>query len=134
MSSSATRTTICSPVKLPPRLLAAYRATSYRACGLEVRIGRRVKGLARPAVFLTAWNPRSRRMPLAWNRRMQASLRARLAGCAEIREGEGVLRGWREEMLLAEVTPRRAAVLARRFRQHAIVVAMPDRPARLILL
>ncbi len=115
-------------MKLPPRLLAAYRATSYRASGLEVRIGRRVKGLARPAVFLTAWNPRSRRMPLAWN------LRARLAGCAEIREGEGVLRGWREEMLLAEVAPRRAAVLARRFRQHAIVVTMPGRPARLVLL
>ena len=118
---------------LSPALLAAYRATSYRACGVEVRIGRRVTGLAQPAVFLTAWNPRSRRMPAGWNRRMQQRLRACLAACPELHAAEGSLRRWREEMLLAGIPPARAVVLARRFRQHAVVVVMPGRPARLVL-
>ncbi len=98
-----------------------------------MRIGRRVRGLGRTSVWLTAWNPRSRLMPEGWNRRMQAHLRACLTGM-EIRDGEGRLRRWREEMLLVAIDPRRAAVLARRFRQHAIVVVAPGRKARLVLL
>ena len=119
---------------LSPGLLAAYRATSYRACGVEVRIGRRVTGLARPAVFLTAWNPFSSRMPVGWNRRMQERLRACLVTQSAVHEAEGSLRGWRENMLLADISSARAVMPARRFRQHAIVVAVPGRPARLVLV
>jgi hypothetical protein len=62
---------------------------------------------------------------------MQASLRAML-GRTDVREGEGILRGWREEMLLAAIAPARAKVLARRFRQNAIVAATPNRKAKLL--
>ena len=118
-----------------PFLPVAYCATSYRACGVVVRIGQRVRGLPRSFVFLTAWNPRSRRMPPGWNRRMQARLVARLLARplrAEVYPAEGSFRCWREEMLLAGVDPRCALVLARQFRQNAIVLAVPGRRARLL--
>jgi hypothetical protein len=113
------------------RLLAAYQATTYSAPGLTVRIGRRVAGLDRTVVFLTAWNPGSRRMPPGWNRRMQARL---LELIPTALRGEGRFRRWQEEMLLTTLEKRRARVLARRFRQVAIVVAAPGQRARLVFV
>ena len=49
-------------------------------------------------------------------------------------EGEGRGRGWAERHLFLAGDPRRAAVLARRFRQNAIVAARAGAPARLVLL
>jgi len=116
-----------------PRLLLAYRATRYEAAGRLVRIGRRHDlPLPGPAAFLTAWNPLSRRMPGGWNARMQQRLRA--LAPAILAEGWGRGRGWAEQHLLAAGDPRRIAVLARRFRQHAIVLVAPRRPARLLLI
>jgi hypothetical protein len=119
---------------LPARLRAAYRATDYAAGGgIAARIGRRVAGLDwRVAVFLTAWNPYSRRMPDGWNRRMQACLRAWLRG-RTVLAGTGTLGRWREEMLLVALDPARAMVLARRFRQRGIVVVRRGQPARLAI-
>nr|WP_281419476.1 DUF3293 domain-containing protein [Falsiroseomonas tokyonensis] len=90
----------------------------------------------RQAGFVTAWNPRSRRMPPGWNRRMQARLRvaARDLVLAEgFGRGTGRGPGWAEHHLLLAGDPRRLAVLARRFRQWAIVVVEARRPARLSL-
>ena len=131
--NSVTGATISEPA-LPARLRAAYRATDYAAGAIAARIGRRVPGLDwRVAVFLTAWNPYSRRMPDGWNRRMQARLRARLRG-RTVLAGTGTLRRWREEMLLVALDPVRAMVLARRFRQRGIVVVRRGQPARLAIL
>ena len=120
-----------SPGLSSPGLIAAYRATTYSAPGLIVRIGRRVTGLDRTVVFLTAWNPGSRKMLPGWNRRMQATLRRLLPTALE---GEGRLLHWHEEMLLTTIDKRRARVLARRFRQVSIVVAAPGQRARLVFV
>ena len=123
------------------RLLAAYRRTGYEAAGAVARIGRRGAGVdallrrlgAREGAFVTAWNPLSRRAPPGRNARMMARLReaARRLPSAE---GEGRGRGWSERHLLLAADPRRAAVLARRFRQNAIVAVRTGAPARLVPL
>lgn len=120
---------------MTPALLRAYRATLYAVETIPVRVGRRAPGLDGhgPVVLLTAWNPLSRRMPLGWNHRMQLRLRAHLRGRA-VREADGALREWREAHLAVRADPRWCAVLARRFRQRAIVVVRPRHPARLVFL
>jgi hypothetical protein len=118
---------------MTPRLLRAFRATRYEAAGRVVRIGARHDlPLAGPAGFITAWNPLSRRMPPGWNARMQERLRA--LAPAILAEGFGRGRGWAEAHLLVAADPRRIAVLARRFRQHAVVLVAPRRTARLLIL
>lgn len=126
-----------------PGLLAAYRRTAYEAEGGAVaRIGSRSAavdallrrlGDARQGAFVTAWNPYSRRMPRGWNERMQARLR-QAARRLPRTEGWGRGHGWAEHTLLLAADPRRAAVLARRFRQNAIVAVRRGGPARLVLL
>lgn len=122
----------------PP--IAAYRRTAYEAAGAVARIGARSAGIdallrrhgARHAAFLTAWNPRSRPMPRGWNERMQHRLR-QVLGARVLAEGEWRARGWAERHLLARGDPRWIAWVARRFRQHAIVVVGLGRKARLLL-
>jgi hypothetical protein len=125
MSRSTRRAT--TPRPLPPRLLRAYRDTTYRVNGVTVRIGRRCPdalfgGLnGRTAVLVTAWNPRSRRMPDGWNHRMQQNLRRQLRRFVVL-EAEGSLRRWREAMLLVAGDSRPCVRIAARFRQHAVVI------------
>ena len=69
---------------------------------------------------MTAWNPRSRRMPEGWNRRMQQRLRQRLRRFTVV-EAEGSLRRWHEAMLLVAGDPRPVTRLAILFRQRAVV-------------
>jgi hypothetical protein len=122
-------------------LLAAFRRSSYAAGGAVARIGRRNRGIdavlrglgARQGGFVYAWNPCSRRMPRGWNDRMHARLREAARRLPAI-AGWGGTPGWQERHLLIAADPRRLAVLARRFRQNAIVVVQAGRPARLVLL
>lgn len=124
-----------------PGLRAAFLRTGYEAGGVVVRVGRRSAAMdallrrrgVRAAGFVTAWNPFSRPMPLGWNRRLQARLGEAMRG-AVLAEGWGVGRGWAEHHLLLAGDPRRIAVLARRFRQYAVVTLRPGRPARLLWL
>jgi hypothetical protein len=121
------------------RPIRAFLRTRYEVPGVTVRIGRRSAGMdallarhgARQAGFITAWNPRSRRMPQGWNLRMQARLRQAARGRV-LAEGFGRGAGWAEHHLLVRGDPRRLRVLARRFRQWAIVAAEAGRPARLL--
>ena len=71
-------------------------------------------------------------MSQGWNARMLARLRqaARRLPAAEGFGGDG---RWREAHLLLAADPRRVAVLARRFRQAAVVVVRMGQPARLRL-
>lgn len=104
-----------------------------------MRIGRRVPDVlfdrlnARVAVFLTAWNPLSRRMPDGWNDRMQVHLRRLLRRCLVI-EAEGSLHRWREAMLLVAGDPRPLVRLAARFRQCAVVIIRRGHRVRLRLV
>jgi hypothetical protein len=125
----------------PARLNAAYRRSLYEAEGAIARIGRRSPAVdallcrlgARQGGFVTAWNPFSRRMPTGWNARMLARLctAARRLPRADGQGGDG---RWREQHLLLAGDPRQVMVLARRFRQAAIVVVRCGVPARLVVL
>ncbi len=120
-------------------LRAAFARTAYEAGGITCRIGARCAAMDallrarrwRSAGFVTAWNPFSRRMPPGWNARMQNRLRAAARGCV-LAEGWGRGQRWAEHHLLIAGDPRCLARLARRFRQHAIVVLAPVRAARLL--
>ena len=119
----------------------AYRRSDYAAAGAVARIGRRnpeidawlARVVARRGGFVGAWNPLSRRMPRGWNDRMLARLRGAARRLPQA-EGSGGDRHWREQHLLLAGDPRRLAVLARRFRQNAIVTVRRGAPARLVLL
>jgi hypothetical protein len=121
----------------PP--LRAFLNTTYALPGVAVRIGRRCAAMdallagrgARHAAFITAWNPRSRRMPRGWNERMQHRLRQAARGRV-LAEGFGGAGDWSEHHLLVRGDPRRLRVLGRRFRQWAIVAVAAGRPARLV--
>lgn len=120
-------------------LRAAYLRTAYEAGGITCRIAARSAAMdaflrARrcpSAGLVTAWNPFSRPMPRGWNVRMQSRLRATARGKV-LAEGWGRGRGWAEHHLLIAGDSRRLVRLARRYRQHAIVLVEPGRPARLL--
>lgn len=124
---------------MPPRLLRAYRRTRYSAAGVVVRIGCCVPNAlfdqvgAREAVFVTAWNPRSRRMPLGWNARMQQRLAERLRRFAVV-PADGTLRRWHEAHLFVAADVRRMLRMARIFRQYGVVAMRRGHRARLELL
>jgi hypothetical protein len=127
--------------KITPRLLRAWRATDYVAAGAVVRIGRRCPALdpvlvslrARTAVFVTAWNPRSRAMPAGWNRRMQRRLAEHLRRYASL-PASGSLRRWHEAHLLVAADRRPVVRLARLFRQRGVVLVTRRQAAQLVLL
>lgn len=126
---------------MTPALHRAYRATDYEAGGAVARLGRRSAAvdavLARlgraQGAFVTAWNPFSRAMPWGWNDRMGRRLHEATRRLPRA-EGWGRAPGWGEQHLLLATDPRRAAVIARRFRQNAIVVVRRGQKARLKLL
>jgi Protein of unknown function (DUF3293) len=139
--SIATRSSALRAHSLEPRLRRAFLETRYEAAGAVARIGRRsteIDGLLlrlkrREGVFLTGCNPRSRRMPEGWNRRMQIRLVEAMRRLAFV-PGHGTGSGWREEHMLVLADPRRALVLAWRFRQRAVVLVRLRQPARLVVL
>jgi hypothetical protein len=124
---------------LPAQLLNAYRQTRYSADGAEVRIGRRSPGMdasltahgAHVGVFVTAWNPLSRRMPHGWNRHMQKRLDQQLRRYSTI-PAQGSWRRWHEEHVLLFAHSGFALKLARQFRQLAVVVVRRGQPAALM--
>lgn len=126
---------------LPAHLAHAYRKSRYCVAGFDLTIGRRSAALdglllglgAREAVLITAWNPRSRRMPKLWNDRMMAALRHRL-GSTPALPAYGEWRGWAEQQLLVIGDRRRLAVLGRLFRQAALVGLKRGQDVRLLPL
>lgn len=118
--------------------LPAYRRSGYEAAGAVAHIGRRSVAVdallarlgAQRGGFVTAENPLSRLKPPGWNaramRRFDAAIR-RLPSAA----GHGGWRRWREAHRLVAADPRRLLVLARRFRQRAIVVVTRGAKAQL---
>lgn len=126
---------------LHPARAQAYRTAEYRAAGLSLRIGRHSAALdgllagmgVRQAVFITAANPRSRRMPPAWNDRMTAQLRHRLNRFTWYPAESGAGK-WRETQFLAALPSAPAARLGRHFRQSALVALRRGQKPRLLVL
>ena len=118
--------------------LRAYKLSRYNAGSIVAYVGKRPKGLspgqgAREIVLLGACNPYGRRLPDGWNARMMSRLRIVLRRSSFI-EANGALGRWSESMLAASMDPRRAAVVARRFRQNAIVIIRENRRATLKII
>lgn len=125
---------------MPARLLRAYRRTQYSAAGCIVLIGRGAPNRlfeaigSRSAVFITAWNPMSRRMPEGWNHRAQRRLRERSRRLSSL-PADGTLGRWHEAHLLVAVADIRPMMrLGRMFRQRALVVIQRSHPAKLVIL
>ncbi len=121
-----------------PAVLRSYRLSTYRAGPVVARVGRVPRGMTgygprETLAMLSAANPGGRLMPEGWNRRAMRRLEQALRRVPHV-AGEGRLGRWGEPLLLARLPARPAAILARRFRQNAIVVLRRDRPARLVLL
>ena len=123
------------------RLARAYRASRYFAGAQAARIGQRAASLdrllcawrVREAVFIAAGNPFSRRYPDGWNARRQTALRERLRRFAFV-EGQGGAGRWWEAHYFIALDARRGAVLARHFRQKAMVLLPRGGKARLLWL
>jgi hypothetical protein len=120
----------------------AYRATSYRAGGLRLRVGEvcppldavLAAGGWQGAAFLTAFNPGSVLLSDAENRRRQAELAAAVAGWSCLPgEGVGDADDWPPEpsLLVLGVSATEADALARRFGQAAWVWYPIGGPAEL---
>ncbi|ACI50370.1 conserved hypothetical protein [Gluconacetobacter diazotrophicus PA1 5] len=124
-----------------PATARAYRLSLYRAGGLSVRTGRRPvpdddagawwrRG---DILFISASNPGGGRRPDGWNHRMMRHLAASLPGVT-LHAGEGRLGRWSEPLFAVALPLARGQVVARRFRQNAILLVRNGRPARLLFL
>lgn len=115
------------------KLASAYRDTTYRVDALTLRIGRRPLWPGRAAVMLTPHNPFSRRHPPGWNARMLRALDAALRrhSWRPAASGDDL---WLEIQRVVEMDARAGRVLARRFRQNAMLALRPRQPPRLIIL
>ncbi len=124
-----------------PALLRAYRKTRYEAAGTQIRIGAYSAATdrlllthgAQSAALITAYNPRSHMMPLAWNCRMQARLLQALR-LRRLLPARGFLGQWSEAHFLVFGDPRSIRWLARRYRQYAIVIVRLGQPPRLAII
>lgn len=134
-------------VSAPDSLRAAYRAAAYIVdlpCGpvLVLRIGERHRRLdrllarrgVRDWAFVTAYNPRNRRLRAARNAQRLRTLRRALLGPSLLWNGEGRADdgSWREASLfVAPIAATRAMRLGRQFGQYAVVVGRRGGPPRL---
>lgn len=135
---------------LAPQLLAAYRNAEYVVFGepqIVLRIGAANGALdallqahgAPGAAFISAANPRGRRIPERANRAAQLALAGavRQAGFACYPgEGHDPSGAWRAEpsLLVLGIMRAQAAELGRRFGQNAIVYARRGGAPELVLL
>jgi hypothetical protein len=122
-------------------LEGAYRRSVFRAGPVVARMGCRsasgdawlAERGARQGAMLTAWNPMSRRHPPGWNERAQVRLRA-AARRWPAAEGFSGTPGWQEHNLLLAGDARAMEVLARRFRQAALLMLRRGGVARVCWL
>ena len=108
--------------------MVAYRASRYRAAGVDLRIGRRSLALdgllagmgVREAVLITASNPNGRRCAAGWNARMMGRLHADLARrtAYPAESGSGI---WLEQQFLVAGRDAWMKRLGRKYRQVALV-------------
>jgi hypothetical protein len=130
-------------------LRRAYLDTSYRARApqgvITIRIGETLPALdalldaagVRTWAFVTAWNPRSQRVPLAANEAAQRRLREHVAAAgwtSYVGAGVPARADWDPEpsLLVLGVSLDAARSLGEAFEQNAIVAGERGGPARLV--
>lgn len=123
-------------------LESAYRATDYRVDGpvgpFVIRIGEVCDAIPADSwAYITACNPRSRRLPDNENTRRMQMLRAEVesAGYRYWRgHSEAQDHSWPPEpsLLVFDISRNQAAQLGRQFDQWAIVFGLRGQPAELV--
>lgn len=115
-----------------------YQKSLYQAGTVKVKINHYPKNIPKhlkrkTLVMLSAYNPGGRLKAEGWNQRMMQQLKAFLSDYKWV-EGKGTLHDVSEPLLMVAMDPRKAKVLARKFRQNAIVLIRDQRYARLVFL
>lgn len=125
---------------LPPtaKINVAYRQSIYQAGSVVSQIGHYPKGIPRHLnksilVMLSAYNPGGRLKPLGWNMRMMQKLEQYLYHY-EYFTGTGSLKEISEPLFMVNILVSKAILLARKFRQNAIVVIRSQRRSALVFL
>jgi hypothetical protein len=130
-------------------LFQSYQQTTFRVAeiqpAMDIRIGQPCPALdqllvqhgVRSWAFITAWNPGSRKLDAAENRRRQAALQAEVKQRGyTVYCGAGVPDevGWEpeESILVVGIDCEEAAKLGRQYGQAAIVVGERDTKAKLV--
>lgn len=128
------------PNILPPTLeiSAAYKQSLYQAGSVVTRINQYPKGI--PAklhqstlIMLSAYNPGGRLRLLGWNIKMMRKLEQELKQY-EYFIGKGSLKEVSEPLFMVVLSLPKAVVLARKFRQNAIVMIRHQRLSKLTFL
>lgn len=120
------------------KIRSNYIKSIYQAGTVKIRIGyyplnlpKRYK--SKKLVMMSACNPGGRIKAKGWNKRMMQKLSLYLSGY-DYRKGTGTLRNFSEPLFMVTMDPSKAIVLARKFRQNAIVVIQEQRLSRLVFL
>lgn len=125
---------------LPPTeaIRLNYQKSLYKAGSVIVRIGHYPLHLPnrfrkKVLVMFSAYNPGGRIKADGWNQRMMRKLKLHLSGYKYVK-GYGSLRRFSEPLFMVEMNPLKAKVIARKFRQNAMVVIQYQRLSRLVFL
>lgn len=125
---------------LPPtvKIDIAYQQSLYQAGSVITKIGRYPEGIPERLrksvlVMFSAYNPGGRLKPLGWNRRMMHNLEQYLCRY-EYFLGKGSLKAVSEPLFMVNIPVPKVKVLAKKFRQNAIVAIRFQRKSKLIFL
>jgi hypothetical protein len=122
-------------IRLPGGRRVVLRVGTPMPRELDMLLARVDASAPKAAGLITAWNPFSRPLPTAENRRRQRELLQQLRRrSTRVFAGAGYGPDWREPSLAAfGITLAALDELARRFEQNAILAFRPGEPVRLRL-
>lgn len=125
---------------LPPtaKINVAYKQSVYQAGPVVTKIGEYPKGIPRylqksMLVMFSAYNPGGRLKLLGWNMCMMQKLEQSLSQYEYFR-GKGSLKEVSEPLFMVNIPVAKAKVLARKYRQNAIVIIRFQRRSALVFL
>ncbi len=120
------------------RIKSNYKQSLYEAGFIRVKTGFYPLNIPKSLrnkelVMFSAYNPGGRRKVDGWNRKMMEKLSLYLTNYYYVK-GKGSLKQFSEPLFMVVMDLRKARVLARKFRQNAIVVLKYQRLSRLDFL
>ncbi|MDI2112294.1 DUF3293 domain-containing protein [Commensalibacter nepenthis] len=121
-----------------PAVNVAYKQSLYQAGSVMTRIDQYPEGIPHKLhkstlIMLSAYNPGGRLRPLGWNIKMMRRLEQEIKQY-EYFMGKGSLKEVSEPLFMVVISLSKALVLARKFRQNAIVLIRYQRLSKLIFL
>lgn len=115
-----------------------YKKSLYKVGSIKIKIDHYPQNIPdilkkKTLVLFSAYNPGGRLKAEGWNKRMMQNLRAYLKRYQYF-EGAWSLRNVSEPLFMVVMPPAKAKVLARKFRQNAMVIVRDQRYSRLYYL